>query len=55
MMWIRGLSAIGAGILLAATPHCGGKSEGSADESNDRGGAAGSAGYETSNGGTVGC
>jgi hypothetical protein len=44
----RSLSAIGAGVLLAATPHCGGKSEGVSDDSggsaNDRGGASGSAG-----------
>jgi hypothetical protein len=45
---LRSLSALGAGVLLAVTPHCGGKSEGASDDSddggNDRGGASGSAG-----------
>jgi hypothetical protein len=49
---LRGISAIGAGVLLAATPHCGGKSEGTANDANggtqnDRGGASGSAGDYT--------
>jgi hypothetical protein len=50
---LKQLSALGAGVLLAATPHCGGKSEGSGDDSGgrDRGGASGSAGYGGSYGG----
>ena len=51
---LRSISALGAGVLLAATPHCGGKSEGSGDDSNggtqnDRGGSG-----NASNGGHVG-
>ena len=51
---LKQLSALGAGVLLAATPHCGGKSESSpGDDSGgrDRGGASGSAGYGGSYGG----
>jgi hypothetical protein len=54
---LKQLSALGAGMLLAATPHCGGKSEGSGDDDSggrDRGGASGSAGYGGSYGGGVG-
>jgi hypothetical protein len=47
---VRTLSAIGAGVLLAATPHCGGQSEGSADDSNggteNGGGGSGNAGSD---------
>jgi hypothetical protein len=50
---LKQLSALGAGVLLAAAPHCGGKSEGSDDDSGGqhRGGASGSAGYGGSYGG----
>jgi hypothetical protein len=55
MKAIRSVSAIGAGVLLASTPHCGGKSMDEHD-SNDggtshaKGGASGSAGYGGSTG-----
>jgi len=50
---VRHISAIGAGVLLAATPHCGGKSEETSDDSA-RGGASGSAGTIDGYGGFVG-
>ena len=50
---MRKFSALGAGVLIAAISHCGGKSESSSDDSggSHRGGASGSAGYSGSYGG----
>jgi hypothetical protein len=36
---IRNFAALGAGVLLALTPHCAGKSESRSDASNDSGGS----------------
>jgi len=59
---VRILSAIWAGALLAVTPHCGGNSEGQADDSNGGKGGTGYSGapgtggsYGGSYGGSLPC